>query len=123
MSRTAVQALSRGVLAAFLFGWATVSAGQVDGSPKERPTKGGCGGATLVINEAMTKNEKGLLAVLNADGDPSDWFEVQNITGAALNLSNYSFSDGTSSWTPSGFFIGSETAGTNRARHLRGKAV
>ncbi len=103
MVRSAVPRKTCAFWGALFFGWATVSSAQLDTTPKEGPPRTPCNGAPLVINEAMVEHEAGVPTVLDIDGDPTDWFEVRNISNAAINLSQYSFSDGTSFWSPASF--------------------
>ncbi|MEM7588241.1 MAG: lamin tail domain-containing protein, partial [Acidobacteriota bacterium] len=54
----------------------------------------------LVVNEVMSDNDAGIPAVDNIDGSPSDWFEIQNISNATVEVADFSFSDGGTPWSP-----------------------
>ena len=45
---------------------------------------------TLVINEAMSKNNS---AVLDEDGETPDWFEIYNHSSYPINLGDYYLTD------------------------------
>ena len=68
---------------------------QETAEPTEEPVRYESGAGKVIISEVMSKNKA---TVQDADGDFSDWIEIENVTDRDINLFEWTVSDGSSDW-------------------------
>ncbi len=73
--------------------------GRDDDSDDGTVTPFACTGP-LAVNEVMSDNNAGVPGVENIDGQPSDWFEIHNLSTTTVNVADFRFSDGSTVWIP-----------------------